>query len=99
MIFELKIRKAENGYVCQWKESLDDGGVEKKETLIVEKDGYDDERLFERESMAELLWFVTEYFGVSNEKHDKSRISVGVQTRMWDKEKEDWGDWQEKKDD
>lgn len=76
--WSLKIRKISNGYVCEHVEHVAEDKYEVKETVFQFND-YDKEDGFEnRHKVAELLYYVADYFGEEGSKHDDYRVRVNV---------------------
>jgi hypothetical protein len=81
MDWEIKIRKAENGYICSWEEESEDDEprILKKEQVFEEKE--DSEEFSELDCMKEVLYFIAEYFGINYNKHNSSNLKIEVEKR------------------
>ena len=75
--WNIKITKANNGYICEWDEesSEENDFIIKKKHVIEDKS--DDEN-FELISMQELLYFIKEHFAVYNSKHNEKNIHIEI---------------------
>jgi hypothetical protein len=73
--WDIKIIKADNGYICEWEESGEDNFIIKKKHVIEDKS---DDKNFELNSMQELLYFIKEYFAVYDSKHNEKNINIEI---------------------
>lgn len=70
MVWELNIKRVENGFVViNYNE--DEGGVVEREYVFEQKDN-------ELEAMVDVLNFIQDHFGYYGSKHDKERIFVEI---------------------
>jgi hypothetical protein len=78
--WEISVRKAGNGFVCLWEEEDSDGeGFIKHEQVFEEKDSFSlSENKDELENMQNLLYFIKEFFGVMNSKHNKLNLNIKI---------------------
>jgi hypothetical protein len=74
---ELRIIRAENGWILYWEEYTDEGIVMMREVIAE-----DDLELMsmEKESMTRLLYRIAEYFGQLQDKYSKNNLNI-----TWDK--------------
>jgi len=75
MDWQININKAENGYICEWYEELEDGHLTKKQYVLEEE--MDDEHC-DLQTMRDLLYFIKEYFAIYHSKHNKFNLYVEV---------------------
>ena len=68
MSWDIIVERVDNGFVASYLEEVD-GEFEERRSCF-EGNG-DDVEAFQR-----LLWFVTDYFGMTGSKHDKKRITI-----------------------
>jgi hypothetical protein len=73
-MWEIKVRKAENGFVTEWWDELSDGEFRQFERVFEEPET----ELGELECMVNMLHFVKEYFGEYDSKHNKYNIKIEV---------------------
>lgn len=74
MDWSMNISKAENGYICEWYEEIEDNHLTKKQYVIEELEC----EYCELQAMRDLLYFIKEYFGLYHSKHDKFNLYVEV---------------------
>jgi hypothetical protein len=74
MDWSIGIIKAENGYICEWYEELDDGHLVKKQHVIEELDC----EYCDLQAMRDLLYFVKERFGLYHSKHNRFNLYVEI---------------------
>ena len=70
---EIQIEKVNNGYVCRYYE-------EDVANKMVFED--DESETGELDCMVKLLYFVKEYFGIYNSKHNKHNIIIEVEEKI-----------------
>jgi hypothetical protein len=74
-LWEIKIRKVENGYICSWEEESE-GEADyfiKREQIFEEKENE------ENSELKEALLFIKEYFGINYSKHNKKNLIVEIE--------------------
>jgi hypothetical protein len=72
MTWELKIKKADNGYILEHLDQECEGPDRIAEIVVEEKD----DEFGELEAMVNLLFAVKEYFGVHWSKHNKKNVEI-----------------------
>ena len=78
MDWSINISKAENGYICEWYEEVDDGHYSNKKQWVIEEK---DTEYGELDAMKYLLHLVKEHFGIYHSKHNKFNLYVEVKER------------------
>jgi len=73
----LNIRKAQNGFICAWQETLEDDTIRTNEQVFQE----DDEEKGELICLVEMLWFITGHFGILPSKHNKHYLEIKIKSR------------------
>ena len=76
MTWELNIKKAENGYICEWDEGEEQPFL--KQEVIEENNDVLEENI-EIDTMMRLLQKVREYFGVNYSKHNTRNLVIKVE--------------------
>ena len=71
--WEMKIKKVENGYICEIPEELAEG----ENTIKLYQET--DKENSELETMKELLYDIKEYFGIFNSKHKKFNLNIYIE--------------------
>jgi hypothetical protein len=71
MIWNCKIEKVVNGYVVHYSDEVE-------RIAVFEDVVCDNEEESEQRTFANVLWFITEHFGVFNSKHNKTRLNISV---------------------
>lgn len=84
--WRVMITKVENGFVLEWEtdEGDEDRSVIEKHQEVVEiKDSMDEciTTIEDREGLRRVFYFLMEHFGMSNQKHDHSRLNISLETR------------------
>jgi len=74
--WELKIRKAENGYTLSWLDETDDGLPIPRQAVVQEDEQHENP---EAQAAADMLWQVLEFFNILGSKHDKHRVRVKIE--------------------
>jgi len=69
MNWNINIEKVNNGYLVKHTDELNNAVLKK----IVFEDGHN-----EKEGMKNLLYFIMEYFGIYNNKHDSERLDINI---------------------
>ena len=77
--WEINIKKTNNGFICSWKEELEDGDYIKNMQQVFEVIEEGDDELGELKNMINLLNFVKEHFGVHYSKHNKHNIHIEIE--------------------
>jgi hypothetical protein len=70
MTWECKIIKADNGFIIEYQEEIDDSKFETKHIVI--EDEMDDEK----KNMADMLYKVADYFGVNYNKFALDNLKI-----------------------
>ena len=78
MTWELNIKKAENGFICEWEDEEDGCGTVIKNEVIEDNDT-DFEENIEIDTMIKLLNKVKEFYGVHYSKHNKRNLVIKVE--------------------
>lgn len=76
--WNIKINKADNGFVLEWEEVDEDENSTKtviNHSKVIEESDEDNGELI---AMQNLLWEVAEHFGVSYSKHNKFNLNIEV---------------------
>jgi hypothetical protein len=78
MDWEIKIRKAENGYICSWEEESEDDEprILKREQIFEDKEEDEEKGL---DCMKEVLHFIAEHFGINYSKHNKRNLKIQIE--------------------
>jgi hypothetical protein len=76
MEWAIKIRKAENGYICSWEEESEDDEprILKREQVFENKEDED-----ELDCIKGVLYFITEHFGINYSKHNKRNLKIQIE--------------------
>lgn len=74
MSWEIKIRKAVNGFVVEHES---EGEIEGKVETVIEEDENDE--FGELETMKNLLYFIKEHFGCYYSKHNKKNVNIEIE--------------------
>jgi hypothetical protein len=77
LCWEINIRKADNGFICFWKEETEEGCIKNMEQVFEEEDGIDESG--ELKNMINLLNFVKKHFAVIYSKHNKYNIKIKLE--------------------
>ena len=83
MTDKILIIKANNGYICKWKEESENEAGYIMDKQIVFEMSDKEERLSELECLQKLFNFLTEHFGIFHNKYS-SNLNINID----DKEKE-----------
>ena len=83
MTDKILIIKANNGYICKWKEESENEAGYIMDKQIVFEMSDKEERLSELECLQKLFNFLTEHFGIYHNKYS-SNLKINID----DKEKE-----------
>ncbi len=86
MIWEITIRRAENGYICSWKEEGEEDNILEKQKVFEESEETMQENLSELACMKDMLLFIKEYFGVHYSKHNKVNLNIDIEEIKNEKE-------------
>lgn len=73
--WEINIRKADNGFICSWKEELEEDYIKTMQQVFEEED----DELGELKNMINLLNFIKEHFAVIYSKHNKYNINIKLE--------------------
>ncbi len=75
--WDIRITKCENGYRVNWLEEIGERGDTE---LLVREIVFEepDTETGELESTEDLLWFVSEHFGVTFSKHNKHNLLIEI---------------------
>jgi len=71
--WEMKIKKVENGYICEILGELAEGENNIKVYEEIDRENS------ELETMKELLYDIKEYFGIFNSKHNKFNLNIYIE--------------------
>jgi hypothetical protein len=71
----IEIERVDNGYTCQWWENNEEGEELVKHQQVFEEINKEHGEI---ECFQQLLWFITEHFGMVGSKHDTRRISIAI---------------------
>jgi hypothetical protein len=74
MGYAIQITRAGNGYIIEWEDELEEGDFIEQRHVI-------QETTTELEAMQELLWFVQDFFGVFNSKHNKENLYIEIRKK------------------
>ena len=85
MDWNLKIIKAENGYIAEYWDEGDDGEILQHQQVFEEQD---DEK-GELDCMVNLLNFVKEHFGHYGSKHDHYRLLMEIVDQRTEEKRSD----------
>jgi len=79
MTWQVKITRADNGYVMEWEEESEseEGKLIKHQLVISEEDGEDNEL----KSMKQLLIEIKGFFGVNYSKHNKKNLVINIEEK------------------
>lgn len=83
--YQITIRKAENGYVCSWREEVsgDPPKTERKQ-LVFEHHNAEDERTSELEVLQRVFCQIAEHFGAGKNKRTTANLVVKVEKKKDD---------------
>jgi len=81
MKWEAKIIKAENGYIVEYEDEVDDNRfISRKEVFeINEKYGEDEQRKEEIELFIKVVWWMLEHFGLYYDKWSKYNLTMNIE--------------------
>lgn len=85
--WEIKIKKADNGYVMDWVEENDDE-LFPHSIAVEEPDMYINDTLKDLATFREMIWDLMEFFGVHGSKHSY-RLYLTIKNEQTGKEVED----------
>ena len=68
-MLELKIQQIENGYIVSYKEKWEKGDIRNVKTVIEDNDD-------EKDTMKRLLEFISEHFGILDDKWRKDNLRI-----------------------
>ena len=71
MRWSVSVTRADNGFIVEYKEDVGDQIIEKE--FVFEEVGD------ELETMRNMLWFVSEHFGVCYSKHNSRNLVIEIQ--------------------
>ena len=73
---EIKIIKADNGFICEWEQEYDDSINTFTKQMVFENKQEDNKG--DLECFGDLAFFIKEYFGLYTNKHSKYKIDFSV---------------------
>ena len=89
--WEIKIRKVENGYILEWEdesESQENYFINNTKVFEIEEN-CDEDKLNELKTLENVLWEITNYFGVYYSKHDKYNLTISIDDKKTSKSQDE----------
>lgn len=76
--WEITIKKANNGFICSWKEADEEDYIRTNQQVFEEEEETEDS-LEELKNMQKVLDFIKEHFGVHYSKHNKNNLIIKIE--------------------
>jgi hypothetical protein len=80
MTQKIIVVKADNGYICRWKEESENEAGYIMDKQIVFEMSDKEERLSELECLQKLFNFLTEHFGIYHDKYS-SNLKIDIESK------------------